>query len=198
MPNIVRDRFIWVVRQVCYLGSSSFRGHESCLGLRTGVSPHFSMNSMREMLTGYERGRAPRHSRPPDSPGDRSGPRMGGPHARRCDTHASLHYSGHSTMPTPQCPRHRACAKSPPRPRQSIRHHGFITAVTGMPTSHVRRTADLTCLQKKHRTQWFFVRNEIQHNTFEFYIGCYSLLSSTKCTASILYILLLRMNSKQI
>ena len=42
-------------------GSSAphLRGRGSCLGLRTGVSPHFSMNSIREILAcdGYERGR---------------------------------------------------------------------------------------------------------------------------------------------
>lgn len=43
--------------------SAPFRwGRSSCLGLRTGVSPHFSMNSMREILAlrgGYERGLLP-------------------------------------------------------------------------------------------------------------------------------------------
>lgn len=42
--------------------SPAHRGHCSCLGLRTGVSPHFSMNSMREILAcgdGYERGLIP-------------------------------------------------------------------------------------------------------------------------------------------
>lgn len=37
-------------------------GRRSCLGLRTGVSPHFSINSMREILTihdCYERGSVP-------------------------------------------------------------------------------------------------------------------------------------------
>ena len=43
--------------------SAPFRwGRRSCLGLRTGVSPHFSKNSMREILAlrgGYERGLLP-------------------------------------------------------------------------------------------------------------------------------------------
>lgn len=52
--------------------SAPFRwGRRSCLGLRTGVSPHFSMNSMREILAlrgGYERGRVPLPSpMPPES-----------------------------------------------------------------------------------------------------------------------------------
>lgn len=52
--------------------SAPFRwGRRSCLGLRTGVSPHFSMNSMREILAlrgGYERGRIPLPSpMPPES-----------------------------------------------------------------------------------------------------------------------------------
>lgn len=51
--------------------SAPFRwGRRSCLGLRTGVSPHFSMNSVREILAlrgGYERGRIPLPSpMPPD------------------------------------------------------------------------------------------------------------------------------------
>ena len=45
------------------MSSAPFRrGRRSCLGLRTGVSPHFSMNSMREILAlrgGYERGLLP-------------------------------------------------------------------------------------------------------------------------------------------
>lgn len=52
--------------------SAPFRwGRRSCLGLRTGVSPHFSMNSVREILAlrgGYERGRIPLPSpMPPES-----------------------------------------------------------------------------------------------------------------------------------
>lgn len=52
--------------------SAPFRwGRRSCLGLRTGVSPHFSMNSMREILAlrgGYERGQVPLPSpMPPES-----------------------------------------------------------------------------------------------------------------------------------
>lgn len=45
-----------------YLAPSGGRG--SCLGLRTGVSPHFSTNSKREMLADHERGAAS----PPSSP----------------------------------------------------------------------------------------------------------------------------------
>lgn len=55
----------------------SRRGRGSCLGLRTGVSPHFSTNSMREILAlggVYERGRRaalplpdPIATRPPDA-----------------------------------------------------------------------------------------------------------------------------------
>lgn len=47
---------------VSYLMPSGGRG--SCLGLRTGVSPHFSTNSKREMLADHERGAAS----PPSSP----------------------------------------------------------------------------------------------------------------------------------
>lgn len=49
-------------RSVSYLMPSGGRG--SCLGLRTGVSPHFSTNSKREMLADHERGAAS----PPSSP----------------------------------------------------------------------------------------------------------------------------------
>ena len=45
-----------------YLAPSGGRG--SCLGLRTGVSPHFSTSSKREMLADHERGAAS----PPSSP----------------------------------------------------------------------------------------------------------------------------------
>lgn len=48
--------------RVSYLAPSGGRG--SCLGLRTGVSPHFSTNSKREMLADHERGAAS----PPSSP----------------------------------------------------------------------------------------------------------------------------------
>lgn len=50
-----------------YLAPSGGRG--SCLGLRTGVSPHFSISSKREMLADHERGAAP----PPSSPMPDSG-----------------------------------------------------------------------------------------------------------------------------
>lgn len=53
--------------------SALFRwGRRSCLGLRTGVSPHFSMNSVREILAlrgGYERGRIPLPSPMPPKSG---------------------------------------------------------------------------------------------------------------------------------
>jgi hypothetical protein len=41
------------------------RGRWSCLGLRTGVSPHFSMNSMREILNEITRGGGCSPSRAP-------------------------------------------------------------------------------------------------------------------------------------
>lgn len=45
-------------------------GRGSCLGLRTGVSPHFSTSSKREMLADHERGAAPPPSGPmPDNRG---------------------------------------------------------------------------------------------------------------------------------
>jgi hypothetical protein len=48
-------------------GSSApaLRGRWSCLGLRTGVSPHFSMNSMREILNAITRGGGCSPSRAP-------------------------------------------------------------------------------------------------------------------------------------
>lgn len=49
-------------RGLAHLAISGGRG--SCLGLRTGVSPHFSTNSKREMLADHERGAAS----PPSSP----------------------------------------------------------------------------------------------------------------------------------
>lgn len=66
----MRDRRTAYLVSPC--SSAPFRwGRRSCLGLRTGVSPHFSMNSMREILAlrgGYERGRVPLPSpMPPES-----------------------------------------------------------------------------------------------------------------------------------
>lgn len=60
---------IWgvVLLRDAYLAPSGGRG--SCLGLRTGVSPHFSTSSKREMLADHERGAAP----PPSSPMPDSG-----------------------------------------------------------------------------------------------------------------------------
>lgn len=76
--------------------SAPFRwGRRSCLGLRTGVSPHFSMNSMREILAlrgGYERGRVPLPSpMPPESgaPPHNTHPSMVPPR----HSHAALAYS---------------------------------------------------------------------------------------------------------
>lgn len=74
--------------------SAPFRwGRRSCLGLRTGVSPHFSMNSMREILAlrgGYERGRVPLPSpMPPESGAP--------PH----NTHPSMVPPRHPRRPSP-------------------------------------------------------------------------------------------------
>lgn len=52
---------IQIYREWSYL---ALGGLGSCLGLRTGVSPHFSTNSKREMLTDHERGAAPPLSGP--------------------------------------------------------------------------------------------------------------------------------------
>ncbi|CAD0194354.1 unnamed protein product [Chrysodeixis includens] len=55
-PPLILRYFMALLRQIIYWDtylwsppSSGARGH-SCLGLRTGVSPHFSTNSMRAMV----------------------------------------------------------------------------------------------------------------------------------------------------
>lgn len=58
----VRSAYSGSGRWFSYLAPSGGRG--SCLGLRTGVSPHFSTSSKREMLADHERGAAS----PPSSP----------------------------------------------------------------------------------------------------------------------------------
>lgn len=74
-----------------YLAPSGGRG--SCRGLRTGVSPHFSTSSKREMLADHERGAAPPPSGPmPDFRGcTHTQPRSHTDCARRRSRTPSLH-----------------------------------------------------------------------------------------------------------
>lgn len=57
--EMIRCSIQW--REWSYL---ALGGLGSCLGLRTGVSPHFSTSSKREMMANHERGAAP----PPSGP----------------------------------------------------------------------------------------------------------------------------------
>lgn len=60
--GLLCTRGSWLTNLVSPASSPAHRGRCSCLGLRTGVSPHFSINSMREILAcggGYERGFVP-------------------------------------------------------------------------------------------------------------------------------------------
>lgn len=50
------------------------RGHASCLGLRTGVSPHFSMKSIREMVAMSSRGGPAPSQTPSAAASDAYGP----------------------------------------------------------------------------------------------------------------------------
>lgn len=104
--------------------SAPFRwGRRSCLGLRTGVSPHFSMNSMREILAlrgGYERGRVPLPSpMPPESgaPPHNTHPSMvplSLCHSRRPCVYSSLFSLSHclSHLLLPQAPRFESFSSS--------------------------------------------------------------------------------------
>lgn len=100
-----------------YLMPSGGRG--SCLGLRTGVSPHFSTNSKREMLADHERGAAS----PPSSPM---------PDFRGC------------TLTRPRshtdCARSTSVSASAATPRSTSPSHCYqLQFLTVTPLSHVAR-----------------------------------------------------------
>lgn len=111
--------------------SAPFRwGRRSCLGLRTGVSPHFSMNSMREILAlrgGYERGRVPLPSpMPPES--------------------GALPNNTHPSMIPPRHPSRRPC----PLFFVLTRHH------LSRPCLHRHVASDRSALRISHRRYPFF------------------------------------------
>lgn len=138
--------------------SAPFRwGRRSCLGLRTGVSPHFSMNSMREILAlrgGYERGRVPLPSPMPPESGalpNNTHPSMIPPrHPRRpCPLFFVLtRTTSRTTSRTTFCP-HRHSNRSPPR----IPHQSFFRGLAPCHEHHYTpRGYYLTRLTNLHRT----------------------------------------------
>lgn len=120
--------------------SAPFRwGRRSCLGLRTGVSPHFSMNSVREILAlrgGYERGRIPLPSPMP--------PESGAPPHNTHPTMLPLHSSplrSPTLLRSPPSPSPSPLAPASPPPLRS-------------PSPHTTTTPTLSKTQPRSIRRW--------------------------------------------